>query len=185
GKKRDEVMIDVGYGKVSSRDIQGADYIGEFATKGSENTQEKKDCCQDKPVLNDMGRPMATGAVEPVHPEAFIIPLPPILAFLRYLKLGRAAAATSSVFSYLTPKIVKQMGSRGWTQELIHNTINNPFTTRVATNSATGNASTAFFQKNGSYVVKDDLTNQVIQISNRLDNKWIPDATIINPYIPK
>lgn len=96
-----------------------------------------------------------------------------------------AAKEGSSIFSYITPKITKQMAGRGWTQELIHNTVNNPFTTRVATNRATGNAATAFFQKNGAYVVKDNVTNQVIQISNKLDPKWIPDATIINPFIPK
>jgi hypothetical protein len=77
------------------------------------------------------------------------------------------------------------MGRRGWTKELIHETVNNPFTTRVASNRATGNAATAYFQKNGSYIVKDNITNEVIQISNRLDPKWVPDATIINPYIPK
>ncbi len=77
------------------------------------------------------------------------------------------------------------MAGRGWTKELIHNTVNNPFTTRVATNRATGNTATAYFQKNGSYIVKDNVTNHVIQISNRLDPKWIPDATIINPFIPK
>src|SRR5690606_14125171 len=97
----------------------------------------------------------------------------------------KQAAKGSSVFSYITPKITKQMAGRGWTKELIHNTVNNPFTTRAATNRATGNAATAYFQKNGSYIVKDNVTNQVIQISNRLDPKWIPDATIINPYIPK
>ncbi len=95
------------------------------------------------------------------------------------------AAKTSSIFSQITPKIVKQMGRRGWTKELIHETVNNPFTTRVASNRATGNAATAYFQKNGSYIVKDNITNEIIQISNRLDPKWIPDATIINPYIPK
>jgi Colicin E5 ribonuclease domain len=100
------------------------------------------------------------------------------------------AASTStgigySIFSQINPKIAKQMANRGWTKSLIHNTINNPFATRAATNRATGNAATAFFEKSGSYVVKDNVTNQVIQISNKLDSKWIPDATIINPYIPK
>lgn len=68
---------------------------------------------------------------------------------------------------------------------IIHETVNDPFTTRSATNRATGNAATAFFQESGSYVVKDNVTNQIIQISNRLDPNWIPDVTIINPYIPK
>lgn len=101
------------------------------------------------------------------------------------LKFFNFAAKTSSVFSYITPKIIKQMLKRGWTKELIHKTVNQPFTTRLASNRATGNSATAFFQKDGSYIVKDDITNEVIQISNRLDPKWVPDATITNPYIPK
>ena len=32
--------------------------------------------------------------------------------------------------------------------------------------------------------VKDNITNEVIQISNRLDPGWVPDATIVNPYKP-
>ena len=54
----------------------------------------------------------------------------------------------------------------------------------VGGSEATGNAATAYFQKNGAYVVKDNVTNEVIQISNILDPNWIPDATIINPFIP-
>ncbi len=103
-------------------------------------------------------------------------------------KMGIANAAAkgaSSIFSHITPKIAKQMGGRGWTKELIHGAVNSPLTTRVATNRATGNAATAFFTKEGGYVVRDNVTGQIIQVSNRLDPKWIPDATIINPYIPK
>src|SRR5690606_14765358 len=72
------------------------------------------------------------------------------------------AAKGSSVFSYITPNITKQMAGRGWTIELIHNTVNNPFTTRHATNEASGTVATAYFQKNGSYIVKDNVTKQVI-----------------------
>ncbi|WP_317046429.1 M23 family metallopeptidase [Algoriphagus chordae] len=51
GKKRDEVMIDVGYGqKVSSRDIQGEDYIGDFETRGG-STKNKSEVL-DSPVGN-------------------------------------------------------------------------------------------------------------------------------------
>jgi len=107
--------------------------------------------------------------------------------WLKWLFSGKKAvvAKTSSIFSHITPKIAKQMGGRGWTKELIHGTVNSPFTTRAATNRATGNAATAFFTKEGAYVVRDNVTGQIIQVSNRLDPRWIPDATIINPYIPK
>ncbi|SFO39145.1 RHS repeat-associated core domain-containing protein [Paenimyroides ummariense] len=100
-------------------------------------------------------------------------------------KLAKEAVKTSSKFSKITPKIAKQMERRGWTKESIHETVNNAYTTRGATNRATGNRATAYFRKDGSYIVRDNVTNEVIQVSNRLDPKWIPDATITNPYIPK
>ncbi len=76
------------------------------------------------------------------------------------------------------------MVKRGWTTESIHFLINNPFTTRIASNRATGNAATAFFHADGSYIVRDDVTGVIVQISDRLDPNWIPDATIINPFKP-
>ena len=101
---------------------------------------------------------------------------------------GAAVAAVANTAAKggvsLTPKITKQMLSRGWTDKLIESTVNNPFTTRAATNKATGNMATAYFTKDGAYVVRDNITKEIIQISNRLDPKWIPDSTIFNPYIP-
>lgn len=82
-------------------------------------------------------------------------------------------------------KIVDQMSKRGWTDDLLKSTRNNSFTTREALNKATGNKATAYFNKDGSYIVIDDITNDIIQISNRFDPNWFPDPTIINPYISK
>ncbi len=48
-----------------------------------------------------------------------------------------------------------------------------------------GNLATAYFNQDGSYVVVDNITHEVIQVSNRFDPKWIPDNTIVNPYEPK
>jgi hypothetical protein len=60
-----------------------------------------------------------------------------------------------------------------------------PFTTRESKSLLTGNAATAFYDEAGHYVVKDNATNEVIQISNRVDSEWVPDKNIIDPYIPK
>ena len=94
--------------------------------------------------------------------------------------MGRGA----NVAANITPKITRQMASRGWTKQSINSTVNNPHATRLATNRATGNPATAFYTKKGAYVVRDNITGEIIQISNRFDLKWIPDATIINPFIP-
>jgi hypothetical protein len=54
---REEVMVDTGYGQmVSSRDVVGVDYVGNFETKDSKKRQEKQDCCQDnRPSLLGYG----------------------------------------------------------------------------------------------------------------------------------
>jgi len=51
-------------------------------------------------------------------------------------------------------------------------------------NRATGNPATAYFNKDGSYVVVDNRTNAVVQVSDRFNQHWHPDPNIINPYIP-
>ena len=69
------------------------------------------------------------------------------------------------------------MAKRGWTEELIKETILKNIG-REAFNRATGNAATAYFTSSGAYVVIDNVTNEIIQISNRFDANWVIDATI-------
>ncbi len=94
----------------------------------------------------------------------------------------RAILAISSRFSY-GRKIANQSRNRGWTDGLIGDTVANFHVTRRAVNKATGGSATAYFRKDGSYIVLDDTTRDVIQVSDRL-RRWIPDSTIANPYIP-
>lgn len=102
----------------------------------------------------------------------------PTFGWLKYINFGGKVAFK------LTAKIAKQMGQRGWSDDLISKVLNKPYTTRVATNKATGNKATAYFAKDGSYVVKDDISHEIIQVSNRADPNWMPDPTIDNPFIP-
>lgn len=81
-------------------------------------------------------------------------------------------------------KIIQQMNRRGWDGSSIDDTISNPHATSPAINKTTGGGSTAYFNKDGSYVVRDNASNNIIQISNRNDPNWIPDSTITNPYTP-
>ena len=76
------------------------------------------------------------------------------------------------------------MFKKGWTENSIATTRMSKIT-REAFNRANGDKATAYFNKDASYIVIDNASRDVIQISNRLDPKWIPDATIVNPYIPK
>ena len=81
-------------------------------------------------------------------------------------------------------KLHNQMNSRGWSRETVQSTYSGPFITRPSTNVATGNPATAYFNKDGSYVVIDDITHEVVQVSDRFDPNWIPDPNITNPYLP-
>ncbi|MDD2401322.1 MAG: colicin E5-related ribonuclease, partial [Clostridia bacterium] len=84
----------------------------------------------------------------------------------------------------ITGKIQGQMTKRGWTKKSITKTIEKPFTTREALNKATGNKATAYYTSDGYYVVKDNITGDVVQISKVGDANWVPDSTIVNPYNP-
>jgi hypothetical protein len=78
-----------------------------------------------------------------------------------------------------------QIARRGWTRTTINETVNNPLTTRAAINRANNNPATAFFNADGSHVIRDNITGELIQLSDRLNSStWIPDPSIINPFIP-
>lgn len=77
-----------------------------------------------------------------------------------------------------------QLTSRGWDQSSIDNVVNGPAHTSTATNRATGNPATAYFDSSGNYVVRDNVTGDLVQMSNRNDPNWIPDPSITDPYIP-
>ena len=84
----------------------------------------------------------------------------------------------------ITNKIEGQMIQRGWDVEKIEGTVSNSFTTRVSTNKANGNPATVHYLEDGNYVVVDDVTHDVIQVSDINDPNWYPDNKIIDPYIP-
>ncbi|MGC3939532.1 colicin E5-related ribonuclease [Roseobacter sp. EG26] len=77
-----------------------------------------------------------------------------------------------------------QLTSRGWDQSYIDTVVNSPVHTSTATNRATGNPATAYFDNSGNYVVRDNVTGDLVQMSNRNDPNWIPDPSITDPYIP-
>jgi len=66
------------------------------------------------------------------------------------------------------------------TRTLMHS----PYTTRVSFNKADQTPATAYYTKDGAYVVVDDATHQVLQVSDINDPGWIPDSSIVNPYKP-
>lgn len=82
-------------------------------------------------------------------------------------------------------KLMNEMNSRGWTEQSVYDTVNNPHTTRISINKANGHPATVYYNANGAYVVVDDITNAVIQVSDAISpSTWVPDSSIINPYFP-
>ena len=97
------------------------------------------------------------------------------------LPLRRVPKPRKLVFS---EKTNKQLSTRGWTKELVVETIDSSTITRKATNKATGGNATAYYRKDGSYVVCDDITAEIIQVSKIGDPDWTPDRSIEDPYKP-
>ena len=82
-------------------------------------------------------------------------------------------------------KLNNQMKKRGWDERSIRNTVDFPYTTRRSINRAIGNPSTVYYTEKGSYVIVDDITKEIVQISDNVNPaSWVPDPSIVNPYIP-
>uniref|UniRef100_A0A0N5B1M7 Colicin_E5 domain-containing protein n=1 Tax=Syphacia muris TaxID=451379 RepID=A0A0N5B1M7_9BILA len=82
-------------------------------------------------------------------------------------------------------KLANQITNRGWTTNLVKQTVDAPYTTRASINKATGNPATVFYTQQGSYVIVDDVTKAIVQVSDNINPAtWMPDPSIVNPYIP-
>jgi RHS repeat-associated protein len=81
----------------------------------------------------------------------------------RAARAAKAAAAAVDV-NNLSNKIVRQMLSRGWTMQEILDTVQNgkPFD---VINKATGGPATEYVSSSGKFVVIDNATKQVLQVS--------------------
>ncbi len=94
------------------------------------------------------------------------------------------AAGEGALDIGIDQKIFNQMESRGWNSNSVQSTVDNPYATSSALNKATGEKATAYFNADGSYVVRDNSTGQIIQISDKSKPNWRPDSSIQNPYKP-
>lgn len=79
----------------------------------------------------------------------------------------------------LGEKIVRQMSKRGWTRRGIQDAISDPartVSTRNVRHLAGGHRlddpATAFYGREGGYVVRNDRTGDVVQVSDRRDPNW-------------
>ena len=74
-------------------------------------------------------------------------------------------------------KIQGQMNKRGWTETDIPGTFAHPRQTartidRTGRTDGTGEPATAYFDKDGNYVVVNDRTGKIVQVSDKKDPNW-------------
>ena len=89
---------------------------------------------------------------------------------------GRGGAARATTFG---TKIEGQLAGRGWSRSAVDDAIRNP-TRTVATRDTrhlpggarNNDSATAYYSRDGGYVVRNDRTGDVVQISNRNDPNW-------------
>ena len=86
-----------------------------------------------------------------------------------------------SLFEGLTGRKRNQIAERGWSEESIVDTVNNPSATRSSINKSNGNSATAYYDSDGNYVVVDDETGQIVQMQDKGADDWVPDNTIDDP----
>jgi filamentous hemagglutinin len=81
----------------------------------------------------------------------------------------------------IEPKIADQMGKRGWTESSIQSVIDKPVKTVVTkdtrfdtvSGSRLNDPATGYIAKDGSYVVRNDRTGAIVQVSNKKDPEWV------------
>ena len=94
-------------------------------------------------------------------------------------KLGSFLGLSRKEISF-GAKIEGQMGKRGWSKEMVGEAVNNPART-VATRDTRhlpgggrmNDPATAYYHRDGGYVVRNDRTGDVVQVSDRADSGWI------------
>ncbi len=89
---------------------------------------------------------------------------------------GRGANTPPTSFG---AKIEKQMAKSGWTKDTVEQTIVNPHRTvqtrdtrHLPGSGRMDDTATAYINKDGSYVVRNDRTGDIVQVSDRTDPNW-------------
>ena len=84
----------------------------------------------------------------------------------------------AKIVAVVDSKIAGQMEKRGWDNKMINSTIKNATKTMDAVDRTANNeAATAYLNKDGSYVVLNNKTKKVVQVSDRTKSGWKPDPS--------
>ncbi|MBI1925686.1 hypothetical protein HYR99_15705 [Candidatus Poribacteria bacterium] len=72
------------------------------------------------------------------------------------------------------------MGKRGWTKADIQKTVEHPHQTGRAIDRTSGDEPvTVYFDATENYVVVNDRTGNVVQLSDKTDSDWQPDSSFV------
>ncbi|MDB9313402.1 colicin E5-related ribonuclease [Spirulina sp. CS-785/01] len=81
-------------------------------------------------------------------------------------------------------KIRKQLPKRGWTEELIKQLVLNPYHVKptldqrwMPDGSKNNDPATKYYRQDGNYVVVNDRTGDIVQVSNIFDPQWIDPSS--------
>ena len=91
--------------------------------------------------------------------------------------MGKTADDIAFSDKFLKPQYKTQVADRGWTKEMIADTINNPVKTGTSVNKYTGNSVTVNYIDDIHYVAVDDVTGKVIQVADMAKPDWVLDLT--------
>ena len=94
---------------------------------------------------------------------------------------GGLNGGTKGMQSIIEPKIAQQMGKRGWTTDSLESVIANPSKTVVTrdtrfdpvSGTRLNDPATGYVAKDGSYVVRNDRTGAIVQVSDKNDKNWV------------
>ena len=95
--------------------------------------------------------------------------------------VGGKLITKSGTHIEIESKIAKQMPKRGWDVDSIDNTISKPHNTVVTTDTRYDKISgarlnepaTAYINKDGSYVVRNDISGKIVQVSDKYKPDWV------------
>ena len=80
---------------------------------------------------------------------------------------------------HIDDKIAAQLSARGWTKQEVRDAVDAP-PIGTSTDHTRGRAepATVYGSKYGGYVIVNDMTRHVVQVSDKTDPGWIPDSRI-------
>lgn len=92
---------------------------------------------------------------------------------------GGSTDKWESVWIQIEPKIEKQLGKRGWTKESVKVTIQKPSRTvdtrdtrHLPDGTTLDDPAIAYINPDGSYVIRNSMTMQIVQVSDRYNPNW-------------